>query len=87
MNEIEDWLAWHGRTLRVMRRPLGAILLDMEARGAAPPSEVLEVLRARLNSESDEGIYAATQVIRLLGARLNWQTAAAPCETKAPAGA
>jgi hypothetical protein len=86
MNEIEEWLAWHGKTLRVMRRSLGATLLNMERRGEAPPPAVLKALRARLNSESNEGVYAATQVIRLLDARLNWQTAAAPCETKAAAG-
>ena len=42
MNEIEEWLASHGLTLRVKRRSLGAILLQMDARGALPGTRVIE---------------------------------------------
>jgi hypothetical protein len=74
INEIEEWLVWHGKTLRGPLRSLGAILLDMERRGARPPAGAIEIFRARLESESDEGKYAATQLIRVLGVRLNWQS-------------
>jgi hypothetical protein len=84
MNEIEEWLVCHGMTFRVMRRFLGAILLDMETGGRLPDPQVIDALRARLNTELGDGIYASTQFLDAHPARLNAISAKRPLPRRQP---